>query len=97
MVLGEKKMKEKGKDEEKLDKKPKDEVQSKWKKSKKTRSQNVLPSTMDESKIGVNDGGTEKEEEPPFSSIIFDLRFRRELSLQLWVVGKSSLLQAMIG
>ena len=82
-VLSEKK--EKGKAEEKSDeKKPKDEVQSKWKKSKKATSQN-LPSTVDDSKITGNDDSTEKEE-PPFS--LNNLRFEVPKGAFVAIVGR---------
>jgi ATP-binding cassette, subfamily C (CFTR/MRP), member 1 len=82
-VLGDKK--EKGKAEEKSDKKLKDEVHSKRKKSKKTKSQNVLPSTIDESKITEKDENTEKEE-PPFS--FSDLRFEVPKGAFIAIVGR---------
>ena len=82
-VLSEKK--EKGKAEEKSDeKKTKDEVQSKWKKSKKATSQN-LPSTVDDSKITGNDDSTEKEE-PPFS--LNNLRFEVPKGAFVAIVGR---------
>ena len=87
---------EKGKVEEKSDKKkPKDgeEVKSRWKKSKKktttttTTSQNVLPSTVDDSKITEKDDEIpEKEEEPPFS--FSDLRFEVPKGAFVAIVGR---------
>jgi ATP-binding cassette subfamily C (CFTR/MRP) protein 1 len=85
-VLGE--IKEKVKAEEKSSEKknPNDEVQSKGKKSKKTTSQNVLPSTMDDSMITGNNDITEKEEEPPFS--FSDLRFEVPKGAFVAIVGR---------
>ena len=83
-MLGEKK--EKGKTEEKSDNKPNDEVKSSWKKSKKTKGENVLPSTIDDSKVTVNDDGVEKEEEPPFS--FNDIRFEVPKGAFVAIVGR---------
>ena len=83
-MLGEKK--EKGMVKEKSDKrKPNDEVQSRWKESKKTRSQNILPSRIDDKITGYNDS-TEKEEEPPFS--FNDLRFEVPKGAFVAIVGR---------
>jgi ATP-binding cassette, subfamily C (CFTR/MRP), member 1 len=80
-VLGEKKEKVKA-DENSDEKKTNDEVKSR-KKSKKTKSQNLLPSTIDESKITDS---TEKEEEPPFS--FSDLRFEVPKGAFIAIVGR---------
>ena len=88
-VLGDKNGK--GKAEEKSsqsDKKPNDEVKSKTKKSKKkTKGQNVLPSTIDDddSKSVEKDESTEKEE-PPFS--FNDLRFEVPKGAFVAIVGR---------
>jgi ATP-binding cassette subfamily C (CFTR/MRP) protein 1 len=84
-VLGEKK--EKGKAEEKSDKEDPndDKVQSKRKRSKKTTNQNLLPSTIDDSKITGNDDSTEKEE-PPFS--LNNLRFEVPKGAFVAIVGR---------
>ena len=76
---------EKGKGEEELDEKP-NEVQSKGKKSKKTKNQNVLPSTIDDSKIKANDDSMEKEEEPPFS--FHNIRFEVPKGAFVAIVGR---------
>ena len=84
MVLDDKK--EKGKAEEKSDKKPNDEAKSKGKKSKMTKSQTVLPSAIDDdSKIIGKDENTEKEE-PPFS--FNDLRFEVPKGAFVAIVGR---------
>jgi ATP-binding cassette subfamily C (CFTR/MRP) protein 1 len=86
-VLGEKK--EKSKVEEKSDTNDDGVQQSRWKKSKnlKTKSQNLLPSTIDDSKItGDGDNSTEKEEEPPFS--FHDLRFEVPKGAFVAIVGR---------
>ena len=83
-VLGEKK--EKGKVEIKSDKKEPNKVQSRWKRSKKTTSQNLLPSTIDDSKITGNDDSTEKEEEPPFS--LNNLQFEVPKGAFVAIVGR---------
>jgi ATP-binding cassette, subfamily C (CFTR/MRP), member 1 len=80
-VLGEKKEKVKA-DENSDEKKTNDEVKSR-KKSKKTKSQNLLPSTIDESKITDS---TEKEEEPPFT--FSDLRFEVPKGAFVAIVGR---------
>ena len=99
-VLGEKKgkdeekekgkaeeMEKKGKAEVKSDKKkPNDKGQSRWKKSKKTTNQNLLPSTIDDSKISGNDDSPKKEEEPPFS--FKDLRFEVPKGAFVAIVGR---------
>ena len=84
-VLGEKKGK--GKAEEKSDKKDPndDKVQSKRKRSKKTTNQNLLPSTIDDSKTTGIDDSTEKEE-PPFS--LNDLRFEVPKGAFVAIVGR---------
>jgi ABC-type glutathione transport system ATPase component len=53
------------------------------KKSKKTKSQNLLPSTIDESKITDS---AEKEEEPPFN--FSDLRFEVPKGAFVAIVGR---------
>ena len=86
-VLGEKK--EKGKAEEKSDKKKtNDKAQSRWKKSKKKTGQDLLPSTIEDDKITGNDDSlsTEKEEEPPFS--FKDLRFEVPKGAFVAIVGR---------
>ena len=84
MVLDDKK--EKGKAEEKSDKKPNDEAKSKGEKSKMTKSQTVLPSSIDDdSKIIGKDENTEKEE-PPFS--FSNLRFEVPRGAFVAIVGR---------
>ena len=82
--------KDKGKAEEmparKTDqKKTNDEVRSRWKRSKKKTIQNLLPSTVVDSKITGNIDGTEKEE-PPFS--FNDLRFEVPKGAFVAIVGR---------
>ena len=75
-----------GKDKNfKTDKKAsKDEVRSRWWKSKKTTDQDQLPSTIGDSKV-TGDGDGEKQE-PPFTLNNLQLRFPKALLLQLWAV-----------
>jgi ATP-binding cassette, subfamily C (CFTR/MRP), member 1 len=72
----------------KTDKKaPKDELQSRWWKSKKTTTQDQLPSTIDDSNItgdGNNDS-SEKPQEPPFS--LNDIRFEVPKGAFVAIVG----------
>ena len=82
-VLGEKK--EKSKAEEKPNEKEPNKVQSRWKRSKKTMGQNLLPSTIDDSKIIGNDDNTEKEE-PPFS--LNNLQFEVPKGAFVAIVGR---------
>ena len=68
----------------------KDEAQSRWwnLKSKKTTTQERLPSTMDHSEItddGNSNGSREKQEEPPFS--LNDLRFEVPKGAFVAIVG----------
>ena len=82
--------KDKGKAEEmpakKTDqKKTNDEVRSRWKRSKKKTIQNLLPSTVVDSRITGNIDGTEKEE-PPFS--FNDLRFEVPKGAFVAIVGR---------
>ena len=87
-VLGDKNGKGKAEEKSQSDKKPDDEVKPKTKKSKKkTKGQNVLPSTMDDddSKIVEKDESTEKEE-PPFS--FNDLRFEVPKGAFVAIVGR---------
>ena len=75
---------------------PKDEVKSRWWKSKETSAQDRLPSTTNDSKIasdGNNDStekekntdSTEKQQEPPFS--LSNLRFEVPKGAFVAIVG----------
>ena len=78
--------KEKSKAEEKSDeKKPNDKVQSRWKKSKKTTSQDLLPSTIDDSTVTGSDSSTLKDE-TPFS--LNNLRFDVPKGAFVAIVGR---------
>jgi ATP-binding cassette subfamily C (CFTR/MRP) protein 1 len=82
-VLGEKNEKGKADDEKSGEKKINDEKIKSRKKSKETKSQNLLPSTIDDSKITDS---TEKEEEPPFG--FRDLRFEVPKGAFVAIVGR---------
>lgn len=66
---------------------PKDESQSRWWKSKKTTTQDQLPSTIDDNNItgDGNSDSSEKPQEPPFS--LNDIRFEVPKGAFVAVVG----------